>query len=236
MLRPSVDFHTHILPSIDDGSSSITESIRMLKEEYRAGVKTVVLTPHFYPDVDNFEDFIDARKTAVEALKAAAKDEELPDLLVGAEVYYFNGIENWDILPKLAIEGTKYILIEMPHSHFSQKHLESLSTFKEKTGYTPIVAHLDRYITFWNTYGLPEKLAEMDLLVQVNASYFLRFPNKFQALKLLKEYKIHLLGSDCHNMTERKPNLSSAYDIIKQKLGEATLNRLSEYESLVLGK
>lgn len=236
MLKPSVDFHTHILPRVDDGSRSIGESIKMLKKEYEMGIKTVILTPHFYPDTDNFEEFINNRDRAVMELKAAAEGEELPDILVGAEVYYFGGIENWDILPKLAIEGTKFILIEMPHTHFSERHLKSLSEFKEKTGYTPIVAHLDRYISFWNTYKLPDRLAEMDLLVQVNASYFLNFPNKFQALKLLKEDKIHLLGSDCHNLTERKPNLNLAYRVIEEKLGEIALNRLSEYESLVLGK
>ena len=208
----------------------------MLKAEYEMGIKTVILTPHFYPDVDNFEDFFNERDRAVLQLKEAAKGENIPDILVGAEVYYFGGIENWDILPKLAIEGTKFILIEMPHTHFSERHLKSLSEFKEKTGFTPIVAHLDRYISFFNTHNLPDRLAEMDLLVQVNASYLLSFPNKFQALKLLRENKIHLLGSDCHNLTSRKPNLNLAYQVIEQKLGEGTLSRLSEYENLVLGK
>ena len=236
MLRPSVDFHAHILPEVDDGSKSVEMSLQMLREEQKSGIKTVVATPHFYPNADLFEDFLQRRKNALEQLKEAASDEELPEIILGAEVFYSEGIENWDILPELAIEGTKFILIEIPHTGFTERHLKGLSKFEDRTGYTPIVAHLDRYMKFFNTYRLPEKLAEMELLVQVNASYFLDFPDRLQALKLLKQDTIHLLGSDCHNLTFRKPNLNLAYEIIEQKLGKDAICKFTEYENLVLGR
>lgn len=236
MLRPSVDFHAHILPEVDDGSRSVEMSLQMLREELNAGIKTVIATPHFYPNADLFEDFLQRRKNALEQLKEAAKDEQLPEIILGAEVFYSEGIENWDILPQLAIEGTKYILIEIPHTGFTERHLKGLSRFEERTGYTPIVAHIDRYMKFLNTQRLPEKLAEMDLLVQANASYFLDFPDRLQAIKLLKQDKIQLLGSDCHNLTYRKPNLNLAYDVIEQKLGKEAICNLTEYENLVLGR
>lgn len=236
MRRPSVDFHTHILPEVDDGSKSVEMSLQMLREEQKSGIKTVVATPHFYPNADLYEDFQERRKNALEKLKEAAKGEELPNIILGAEVFYAEGIENWDILSELAIEGTKFILIEIPHTGFTERHLKGLSKFEDRTGYTPIVAHLDRYMKFFNTHGLPEKLAEMELLVQVNASYFLDFPDRLQALSLLKQDKIHLLGSDCHNLTYRSPNLNLAYDIIEQKLGKEAISKFTEYEDLVFGR
>ncbi len=236
MNRLSVDFHTHILPNIDDGSSSLTQTLEMLKTQYQMGIKTVVATPHFYPNADRPEDFLLRRQEAFENVRAAidGSAEKLPEIILGAEVLYFDGIENWDILDSLAIEGTRYILIEMPVAPFSKRSIETLANFKEKTGYTPIIAHLDRYLTAFRTFKLPEILSEMDVLVQMNASYLLKFPN-FRAIKLLKNNMVHLLGSDCHNLTTRVPNLDRAQQVIIEKAGGQTLNRLVEFQNLVLG-
>ena len=236
MNKLSVDFHTHILPCVDDGSSSLSQTVEMLKTEYQMGIKTVVATPHFYADVDTPESFLLRRKIAFENINENINNTEgCPEIILGAEVLYFDGIENWDILPSLAIEGTRYILIEMPYVPFSAKSIKALSSFKDKTGYTPIIAHLDRYITAFRTFDLPEILSKMDVLVQMNASFFLKFPNSFRAIKLLKNNKVHLLGSDCHNITTRVPNLDKAQEVIVKKAGEQTLNRLIEFQNLVLG-
>ncbi len=236
MNRLSVDFHTHILPCVDDGSSSLSQTVDMLRAEFQMGIETIVATPHFYADIDTPENFLQRRQRAFENInEAISNTDELPRIILGAEVLYFDGIENWDILPSLAIEGTRYILIEMPSAPFSKKSLDTLSVFKEKTGYTPIIAHLDRYITLFRTFNLPEILSQMDVLVQVNASCFLKFPDSVLAIKLLKNNKIHLLGSDCHNLTTRQPNLDKAQKVIIQKAGEQTLNRLVEFQNLVLG-
>ncbi len=236
MNKLSVDFHTHILHGIDDGSSSVSQTVKMLNAEYKMGIETVVATPHFYADVDTPEDFISRRQAAFEEIQEHNKnDNETPRIILGAEVLYFDGIENWDILDSLAIEGTQYILIEMPHTSFTEKRFNALALFKEKTGYTPIIAHLDRYITAFRTFNLPEILSDMDVLVQMNASSFLRFPDSFKAIKLLKDDKVHLLGSDCHNLTTRIPNLDKAQEVILKKAGEQTLNRLIKFQNLILG-
>ncbi len=236
MNKLSVDFHTHILPHVDDGSASVSNTVKMLEMEYSMGIKTVVATPHFYADADTPDEFLFRRQAALEEIRSNIIDTSgLPKIILGAEVLYFDGIENWDILDKLAIEGTKYILIEMPGAPFSKRSLETLAKFKETTGYTPIIAHLDRYISLFKTFNLPQLLSEMDVLVQLNASSFLKFPNSVFALKLLKTGKIHLLGSDCHNLTSRLPNIDEAQRVITEKLGKQYINRLIEFENLILG-
>lgn len=236
MSRLSVDFHTHILPAVDDGSASVSESIKMLKAERRMGIKTVVATPHFYADLDSAELFLSKRTAALEALKGAiACTPEMPKIVTGAEVLYFDGIEKWEILPELVIEGTKYILIEMPCTPFPRRSVETLANFKRKTGFMPIIAHLDRYISAFKTYKLPEVLSELDVLVQMNASFLLKFPNSVHGIKLLKSGKIHLLGSDCHNTTSRPPNLDKAERVILDKAGRQTINRLIELEHQIFG-
>ena len=65
------DFHSHILPGIDDGSKTVEESIALLRAEAEQGVKRVVATPHFYSNRDTMEGFLERRHAAVEALRQA---------------------------------------------------------------------------------------------------------------------------------------------------------------------
>ena len=90
-----IDFHSHVLPGIDDGSHSLEESIAMLRMEAEQGVSHVIATPHFYPRHDTPEDFLRKRREAEILLREEMeKHSNLPALSVGAEVYYFPGISN----------------------------------------------------------------------------------------------------------------------------------------------
>ena len=65
-----IDFHSHILPGIDDGAKTVEESISMLKSSYEKGVRITVLTPHFYPKgQESLPPFIQKRQEAYELLK-----------------------------------------------------------------------------------------------------------------------------------------------------------------------
>ena len=93
------DFHSHILPGIDDGSASLQESIAMLKMEAEQGIRHVVATPHFYPRHDSPERFLSRRDDAEARLREEMeKYPWLPSLEIGAEVYFFRGISESDVL------------------------------------------------------------------------------------------------------------------------------------------
>ena len=88
-----IDFHSHILPGVDDGSVSLEQSIAMLQEEAKQGIHCVIATPHFYPEQEDVDTFLQRRDAAEAALrKEMEKYTDLPKLLVGAEVFYFSGI------------------------------------------------------------------------------------------------------------------------------------------------
>ena len=83
-----IDFHSHILPGIDDGSQSVEESIALLRKEAEQGVTQVIATPHFYPRYDAPEQFLKRRSEAEAALREEmSKHSGLPQLFVGAEVF-----------------------------------------------------------------------------------------------------------------------------------------------------
>lgn len=230
-----IDFHSHILPQIDDGSSSLEESIAMLKMEAEQGIRHVIATPHFYARYDDPEQFFTNRKAAEQLLRQEMeKHEGLPELSVGAEVHFFSGMSQSDLLPGLTIDGKKCILIEMPNAPWTDHMYRELEYISERRGLIPIVAHIDRYIAPFRTFQIPEKLEQLPVLVQANASFFLRGSTHSLALKLLRKDRIHLLGSDCHNLTTRPPELGGAEDVILRRLGEEPLERIRYYQNEVL--
>lgn len=229
------DFHSHILPGIDDGSSSMEESLRMLRMEAEQGIDHVVATPHFYARYDAPEAFLEKRSRAEALLREAMRQTPgMPELSVGAEVYFFRGMSESEFLPQLTIAGKGCILIEMPQAPWPEECFREMVEIWENRGILPIVAHIDRYIGPFRTHRLPEKLACLPVLVQANASFFLDRATSGMAMRMLRSDRIQLLGSDCHNMAGRKPNLGEAVELIRQKLGSEALHRIADYENKVL--
>lgn len=228
------DFHSHILPRIDDGSRSLEMSITMLRQMADRGIPRVVATPHFYAHQDTPEAFLARRAEAEAALRQEmAQYTDLPEMVMGAEVYYFAGMSRAEALRDLTIGGTEYILVEMPFCTWTDTMLRELEKIRQHQGLTPVIAHLDRYISPLHQRKLPATLNNMEYLVQVNSSFFQE--RSSYAIKLLKQGYIHLLGSDCHNLTDRAPNLHLAMDAISHRLGEEWLQQLKENEALIFG-
>lgn len=229
------DFHCHVLPGIDDGSSSVAESLRMLRRMSNQGIRFVIATPHFYPQYDAPEVFLRKRKEAEILLRQQMrKYADLPKMQVGAEVHYFHGMSGSDALEGLTIGGKRCILIEMPECRWTENMYRELEEISVRRGLTPIVAHVDRYISPFRTHGIPDRLAELPVLVQANAGFFLNPATRSMALKLLRQDRIHLLGSDSHNLTSRPPRLGEAVEVIRERLGSEALTRIAYYQRELL--
>ena len=142
-----IDFHTHILPAVDDGSSCVDESVELLEMQKQRGISVVVATPHFYPHKDKPERFLERRNKAFQKLQAEIADQQLPKVILGAEVYYFNGISQWEGLKDLTIGGTNYLLLEMPGTQWTDKMLEEIDGIYIKHGIIPITG--ERFLKSW---------------------------------------------------------------------------------------
>ena len=234
-LEPVIDFHSHILPEMDDGSASVEMSIAMLKMQAEQGITHVVATPHFYPSRDDPMRFLTRRNRSEEKLRREmAKHTDLPQVLMGAEVYYFRGMSLSESLPLLTIGEKKCIIVEMPHCVWDESIYRELWQIRSNLGLTPIVAHIDRYIRPMRTHRIPERLGQLPVMVQANAEFFFQRSTASMAMRMLRTDQIQLLGSDCHNLSGRKPNLGTAVDLIRKKLGPEVLRRVNRYEAEVL--
>ena len=229
-----IDFHSHILPGVDDGSHSMEETLGLLQMETQQGIREVVATPHFYPQYTNPERFLLKRNDAAQRVREQlANRGDCPAIRLGAEVYYYDRMSHSEELRKLAIEGTEAILVEMPMGPWTDRMYQELANIQSNLGLQPIVADVDRYLGRFRDYGIPRRLAELPVLVQANAAFFLKNPGK--ALRMLQEQQIHLLGSDCHNLSDRKPNLGDAVALIQKKLGSEAIAWIQSGERAVFG-
>ncbi|MBE6770726.1 MAG: capsular polysaccharide biosynthesis protein [Ruminococcaceae bacterium] len=222
-----IDFHSHILPCMDDGSRSVDESIGMLKSLSEQGIETVVATPHFYANDESVSDFIARRQSSLEMLEESLTPD-LPQILTGAEVKYYEGISRMPDLKSLCIQGTHILLIEMPMRRWTEYVVKELVDISCSGNVTVLLAHVDRYLKFQHS-GIAEYLLANDIMMQMNAEYICNFATRHKALGLLKKHTIHVLGSDCHNMTDRRPDIGKAYEVIRKKFGNDFLIGFNDF-------
>lgn len=223
-----IDFHSHILPGIDDGSAGPEESLALLRQQWDQGVTHTVLTPHFYPRRETRpEEFLRRRREALELLREeAARTDGIPTFSLGCEVHFFRGMSGSEILQELTMEGTPYLLVEMPGGPWSEEMYRELEAIHRNQGLVPVIAHIDRYIAPFRAEGILRRLEKIPVLLQANADFFLDAHTRRLALKLLKNHRLHLLGSDCHNLKHRPPRLGEATEVIRRHLGPEILEQM----------
>ena len=230
-----IDMHSHILPAIDDGSRDPEMTLEMLEESYRQGITDIVATPHFYINKDNIESFLEKRNNAYDIIKGKISDRnDVPNIYLGAEVYFFNGISRYDGLDKLCINNSKYMLLEMPFNKWSSKVLTEVENIIFDRKIIPIIAHIERYLDLQHGTDNINNLFSLEVIIQANASYVNYMFSRKKALKWIDNNIIQLMGSDAHNMDSRAPNLGKAYDIIKKKLGDSAVNRINSLGKEIL--
>lgn len=227
-----IDWHTHILPGMDDGSRTVAESVSMVETQAAQGVRVVIATPHFYANDETVDSFLNRRKRAAEQLRAALP-EASPEIRLGAEVRYYQGISRLSDLKKLRIEGSKLLLLEMPVAEWTEYVIRELIELSGKSSIRVVLAHVERYLNLQKP-AVWERLYGSGIRAQVNASFFTSLVSGHKALSLLKNGNIHFVGSDCHNMISRPPQIGKAFERIQKKFGADYLRQMNEYGYAVL--
>lgn len=212
-----IDLHTHILCGVDDGAKNVEESLQLLRMEQEQGVGTVVLTPHFYRTRQEPEQFLAVRDAAMDTLLSAVEGQELPRLVLGAEVAWWPNMAHWDGLERLCIAGTRTMLLELPFSRWSSDLCHQLYDLVNRTGITPVLAHLERYLSCQDR-GLVREILSLGMPVQITARELLHLTTRGSALKALRSWG-HVLATDCHDCRVRKPDLGDAMAMVEKKLG-----------------
>lgn len=229
-----IDFHTHVLPQMDDGAANEKETKEMLEEAKKQGVTTVLLTSHYYGKRKSPAQFLEKRAQSYELLKPLVP--EGMDVRLAAEVHFTgDSFVSFEDICKLKIEGTRYVLLELSFTSKWLKNLpEKLSDFITETGYVPILAHAERYDEFAKNPARLFEFVSMGCLVQVNADAFLQKKTRSMAFAMLRHGLVHCIGTDMHNLTDRPPTMAAAKAAFEEAGEGEAFERLQENMARIL--
>jgi protein-tyrosine phosphatase len=198
------------------------------------GVDTVVATPHFYIGVNDLNSFVSKRDEAVETLKQALDPDTVrPAIALGAEVQFYSEIYAMEGIDALCISGTNYLLVEMPFAQWTRHTYQTLEHLALSRGIIPIIAHIERYPEFRNDADIILKLQDVNAMIQLNSISFVDRRTKRKALKMLKNGYVNFIGSDCHNLTSRPPDIDEALRVIQKKLGSKGIDVLQYWKNRI---
>lgn len=195
-----VDFHTHIMPNVDDGSKSIEETFNLCAEAATAGFSKIILTPHYmekYYETNNKE-----KTTWVEALNMGLMQKGTQtEAYLGNEIYISENIVQ--LLQEgeaSTINNSKYVLMELPLD-VKPIYLYDVIYSLMENDYIPILAHPERYQFVQKKPNIIYELIQSGVLIQSNfGSIIGQYGKKAQKIiiKLLENNMVHFLGSDAH--------------------------------------
>ena len=228
MTRYLTDIHSHILPGVDDGSESMEMSMEMIEQAYTQGVRRMIATPHYYPGHRNpsAEHLL---KTAEELRNNIKKMYSDFTLYLGNEIYYRDGVfeklKNKEIF---TLADTRYVLVEFSYTADFNKIYEAVRKFMNH-GYYPVIAHIERYGCLQKNEKNVKELVRAGAYMQVNAENFhpgLFVPMRNYCMKLMEQGLVHFIGSDCHNLTDRVPNLMKGISYLDAKVDKEILDSI----------
>lgn len=215
------EMHCHIIPGVDDGASTMDEVRALLKMEYKQGVRTIILTPHFRKGM--FEVSAAEIRKQMKKVQRAAEQLNLDiEFFLGREFYADSHLsERLRSEDCLTLAGTKYILVEFSYSQTFQKIRSRVYELMAE-GYIPVIAHIERYACLTANIDLVEELVDMGAHMQVNASPVIGedgLRQKRFCAKLMKRDLIYFIGTDAHDSRSRIPNLGRCAEYIEKKMG-----------------
>lgn len=189
-----IDFHAHVLPGADHGSDGLETSLAQLRLAEQAGITELVATPHFYPQTEELDSFLERRRACWELLRDAYSGPVR--LRLGAEVHMCGGLDHMDDLQTLCVDGTNVLLLELGFRSWSKDVKDTVLRIQEDGAFIPILAHVDRYHP-----DSIEELLSFGVHAQLNADAFCRLFGKGRFCRWIDAGAVVALGSDIHGTT-----------------------------------
>lgn len=238
-----IDIHSHIIFGVDDGPQTIEESLALIDEAYRQGVRVIVATSHrrkgmFETSETVIEEHFRQLKETVEKRYANLI------LCYGGELFYTE-----DIIEKLekkevpTLNGSHHVLLEFSR-RTPWKEMQRAVNKVSLLGLTPIVAHIERYDALAFNVDRVEELIKKGCYTQINSQHVLKpyfigdaakeFKKRVQFL--LDKDLVYCVASDMHNTVSRPPYMKEAYQFITKKYGSERARLLFETNPLYLLK
>jgi tyrosine-protein phosphatase YwqE len=195
------DMHSHFIPGIDDGAPTLEASLELIAAMSELGYRKVITTPHVMSD--GYRNTPEKILAGLEELRRGVQEAGIPITVEAAAEYYLDHeLEGLINRREVLSFGNGLVLFELPF--ISEPAILLNIVFAMQTqGYTPVLAHPERYAFWYNDTSTPAKLKERGVLFQLNTVALMGAYGP-QARKAAEKYIdlgwYELLGSDCHRM------------------------------------
>lgn len=215
------DLHIHILSGVDDGPKTEADMYAMADAAYAGETRIICATPHFHPGY--FGDNIKGSEEAFTRLSAYV-NEKYPrmKLYLGNELRYSKDCVSW--LEQGAcrtINGTSFVLVDFSEREEKRNIVRGLENLLN-AGYTPILAHVERYSDFGRDFRPLADLRANGVVIQIDAQSVTRgfgLGAQYRCRKLLAESLVDIVASDAHDLHFRPPDMMRCYAYIKKLHG-----------------
>ncbi len=225
-----IDFHSHILPGIDDGSRNEEETKNLILEAKSVGFDKIISTSHYA--IDCFETPEYKRKELIEELN---NEENYPEIILGSEIFItYNILDLLKEYKASTINGTNYILFELPLRHHFPNFKDVINKLRENE-YRLVLAHPERYTIIQKDFDLLYELSDLGVLFQSNYGSILGvygFSAKATVKKMLKNGLVSFLGTDVHRQGSIYPQVPKALNKISKLVSDEYLDDLTTNNAL----
>lgn len=230
-----IDFHSHILPGIDDGAENPEISVEMLKQAADAGIDTIIATPHFNTEDTTVDGFLKKRANSARLLEQALKKAEfdVPEILLAAEVYLLPETAEADGIEKLCIQGTNCMLVEMPVGRWTEWVFNEIYKLRQ-LDIVPVMAHLERYAVYKENFEKILRLLEMEVCVQINADDAAKLKYRKAIKAFAERCEMTVIGSDTHDPIRRPNRMKKAVRVLKKRFGSGFAEEMETNAKMLL--
>jgi protein-tyrosine phosphatase len=199
-----IDFHSHLVPGVDDGATDLAQSRSALEVMRAQGVRALVTTPHLSGSLttqpERMEEFFGLLDPAWERFRELAA-AEFPDLRVERGLEVMLDTPALDLSDaRLRLAGTSFVLVEFPFLSVPPNSAAAIYGLRSQ-GWRPVIAHPERYRAVDPELRLVEEWRRVGGLLQVNCGSLVgRYGRQAQttAFRLLRRGWVSYLSSDYH--------------------------------------
>ncbi|MDQ0482425.1 tyrosine-protein phosphatase [Guptibacillus hwajinpoensis] len=232
-----IDIHSHILPGVDDGASTLEESLAMARQAVSEGITKVVATPHHRNGHFDNERKIILQEVVILNNELAREGIDLT-VIPGQEIrIYGEMIEHYDQKELLSVnEEGMYIFVELPPTHLPAYANKLLFDLQMK-GLTPVIVHPERNQEILENPRRLYQLVKGGALCQVTAAAVTgKLGKKIKKLshEMISHNLAHFIASDSHNTTTRPFDLREALEIVEEKFGMSVRYMFQENAELLI--
>jgi protein-tyrosine phosphatase len=221
-----IDIHSHIIFGVDDGPCTIEKSISMIYNAEKAGIKTIVATPHSH------ETFFETERLYENYQELLYRIHEYDIILkLGYEVFmnpFLPAVDKKNI--GLTLDNTRYLLFELPFNTSPKSGFEVLYSIRLKD-YIPILAHPERNRRFLKNFNELSGYINAGCMIQIDAGSIIgvygRDIKEF-VKKLVKQNRVDFVASNAHCAEDYTNWYLKAYSQVSKWSGEDNANRLFE--------